>query len=649
MVRKEHHFDIKKLSLAGVIVTMGIVFGDLGTSPLYTMRAIISSTQGRMDELLIYGSLSCIFWTLTLSTTIKYIVITLKADNKGEGGIFALFALIKQKSTWAAVLTMIGGAALLADGVIAPSITITSSIEGLRLFNPDIPVVPIVLLIIGVIFFIQQFGSTFIGASFGPIMLIWFLTLGVLGFSQLVMHPFILKAINPEYAYRFLSEYPGGFILLGAVFLCTTGAEALYADLGHCGRQNIRVSWIFVKIALLLNYFGQGAWLMMNLESGATLNPFFEIMPKWFLLPGVALATTAAIIASQAIISGSFTLISEAVSLNLWPKIKILQPTSVRGQVYIPNVNWFLWIACSLVVFSFKESNQMNAAYGLAITITEIMTTFLLSYYLFQKGVNHRLVFLLLLVYLTIEGSFLIANLHKFKSGGWFTLLLASMYIIVMIGWYFGRKLKNRYVTFTNLQSYLELFKDLSRDKSVPKTATNLVYIIRANRVDQVESKVIYSIFRKQPKRADTYWFLHVDRLDEPDRFEYKVNQIIPGVLIRIDFMLGFKVESKINLYFREVLEDMVNTGQIKLESNFDSLKKHALPADFMYVLIDRVMPRDYKLSSIENLTLSLHSLSRLLCISDVKALELDSSNTIEERVPITIDQPIDFRIKRVQ
>jgi KUP system potassium uptake protein len=648
MAEKEHRFDIKKLSLAGAIVTMGIVFGDLGTSPLYTMRAIISGTSGKMDELLIYGGLSCIFWTLTLSTTIKYITITLRADNNGEGGIFALFALIKQKSTWAAVLTMIGGAALLADGVIMPSITVTSSIEGLRLFNPDIPVVPIVLLIIGVIFFIQQFGTTFIGSSFGPIMAIWFITLGILGFSQLLMYPDILKAVNPEYAYRFLSEYPGGFILLGAVFLCTTGAEALYADLGHCGRKNIRASWIFVKTALLLNYFGQGAWLMMNLESGSKVNPFFEIMPKWFLLPGVALATAAAIIASQAIISGSFTLISEAVSLNFWPKVRILHPTFIRGQVYLPFVNWFLWIACSLVVFSFKESNNMNAAYGLAITITEIMTTFLLSYYLYQKGVNHRLILLLIVVYLTIEGSFLIANLHKFRYGGWFTLLLASMYFIVMVGWYFGRKLKNRYVTFTNLYNYLELFKDLSKDKSVPKTATNLVYIIKANRIDQVESKVIYSIFRKQPKRADTYWFLHVDRLDEPDRFEYQVTPIIPGALIRVDFLLGFKVEPKINLYFREVLEDLVESGQIKLESNFDSLKKHALPADFMYVLIDRVMPRDYKLSYIENLTLALHSVSRLLCISDVKALELDSSNTIEEQVPITIDQPTDFRIKRI-
>jgi KUP system potassium uptake protein len=649
MEGKERHLDIKKLSLAGAIVTMGIVFGDLGTSPLYTMRAIVAGTTGKLDELLIYGGLSCIFWTLTLSTTIKYIMITLRADNNGEGGIFALFALIKQKPTWAAVLTMIGGSALLADGVITPSITITSSIEGLKLYNPEIPVVPIVLLILGVMFFIQQFGTNFIGSSFGPIMLIWFTTLGTLGFSQLILHPAILEAINPEYAYRFLTEYPGGFILLGAVFLCTTGAEALYADLGHCGRKNIRASWVFVKAALLLNYFGQGAWLMMNLESGANVNPFFEIMPKWFLLPGVGLATAAAIIASQAIISGSFTLISEAVSLNFWPKVKILQPTFIRGQVYLPEVNWFLWIACSVVVFSFKESNNMNAAYGLAITITEIMTTFLLSYYLLQKGINHRLVLLLFMVYLTIEGSFLIANLHKFKSGGWFTLLLASMYFIVMVGWYFGRKLKNRYVTFTNLNRYLDLFRDLSKDTSVPKTATNLVYIIKANRLDQVESKVIYSIFRKQPKRANTYWFLHVDRLDEPDRFEYQITQIIPGILIRIDFHLGFKVEPKINLYFREVLEDMVQSGQINLESSFDSLKKHALPADFMYVLIDRIMPRDYKLSTIENLTLALHSVSRLLCISDVKALELDSSNTIEEQVPITIDQPIDFRIKRIQ
>ena len=642
------HLDIKKLSLAGVIVTLGIVFGDLGTSPLYTMRAIVLAGRDNINELLIYGSLSCIFWTLTLQTTIKYILITLRADNNGEGGIFALFALIKKKSGWAAILTMIGGAALLADGVITPSITVTSAIEGLQLFNPTIPVVPIVLIIFAALFFIQQFGTNLVGGSFGPIMVIWFSMLGVFGFSQLTLHPDILRALNPSYAVKFLAEYPGGFILLGAVFLCTTGAEALYSDLGHCGRANIRVSWIFVKITLLLNYFGQGAWLMMHNTFSINQNPFFTIMPKWFILPGVVISTAAAIIASQALISGSYTLLSEAVSLNFWPKIKILHPTFVRGQVYLPFVNWFLWITCSLVVFFFKQSSNMEAAYGLAITITMIMTTLLLSYYSYQSGWNHRLVLLMLTVYLTIEGSFLVANLHKFAYGGWFTLLLASLYFLVMFGWYFGRKLKNRYVTFTPLYKYFDLFRDLAKDNSVPKTATNLVYIIKANRPDQVESKVIFSIFQKQPKRADTYWFIHVDKMDEPDRFDYQVTQIIPGILIRVDFHIGFKVEPKINLYFKEVLEDLLEAGEINLESSFDSLKKHSFPADFKFILIDRIMPRDYKLSGMENITLALHSISRLLCISDVRALQLDSANTIEEQVPITIDQPVKKRIHRV-
>lgn len=639
--------DIKKLSFAGFIITLGIVFGDLGTSPLYTMKAIILGGKNNFNELLIYGSLSCIFWTLTLQTTIKYILITLRADNNGEGGIFALFALIKKKSSWAAILTMIGGAALLADGVITPSITVTSSIEGLRLFNPDIPVVPIVLIIFAALFFIQRFGTNFVGVSFGPMMVVWFMMLGILGFSQLIQHPGVLKAISPVYAIRFLTQYPGGFILLGAVFLCTTGAEALYSDLGHCGRENIRVSWIFVKITLLLNYFGQGAWLMLNSESANVVNPFFSIMPEWFLLTGIIISTAAAIIASQAMISGSFTLLSEAVSLNFWPKIRILHPTFVRGQVYLPFVNWFLWIMCSLVVISFKESSNMEAAYGLAITITMIMTTLLLSYYLYQKILHQQYAIMLAIIFLTIEGSFLIANLHKFRYGGWFTLLLASLYFLIMLGWYFGRKIKNRYITFTNLADYIDLFKDLKEDKGVPKTATNLVYLIKANNLDQVESKVIYSIFKKQPKRAETYWFLHVDRVNEPDKFEYEVHHLIPDVLIRIDFHLGFKVEPKINLYFKEVLEDLVKEREIKLISSFTSLKKYYFPGDFKYILIDRIMLRDFKLTNRENFILLLNSLTRHLSISDIRALQLDSTNTVIEQVPIIIDQTIDVRIAR--
>jgi KUP system potassium uptake protein len=648
MKEKDHHLDLSKLSLPGLLVTLGIIYGDIGTSPLYTVRAIIDNAK-TFNELLIYGSLSCVFWTLTLQTTIKYILITLRADNKGEGGIFSLFALIRRKSTWAAILTMIGGGALLADGVITPAITVTTSIEGLKLFSPAISVIPIVLIIFAILFFVQQFGTNFVGAAFGPIMVIWFLMLGILGFSQIILYPDILRAFSPLFAIRFLSQYPGGFILLGAVFLCTTGAEALYSDLGHCGRKNIRVSWIFVKTTLLLNYFGQGAWVIMHYTPGSEVVPFFEIMPRWFLLIGIIISTAASIIASQALISGSYTLLSEAVSLNFWPKIKIINPTFVRGQVYLPFVNWSLWIMCSLVVIFFKESSNMEAAYGLAITITMIMTTLLLSYYLYKSGVHPYLVILLLAVFLTIEFSFLIANLHKFMYGGWFTLLLASLYFLIMFGWYFGRKIKNRYISFSKLENYLELFKELRRDETVPKTATNLVYLIKANRKDQIESKVIYSIFSKQPKRADRYWLLHVDVVDEPDRFEYSVNQIIPGILIRIDFHIGFKVDPKINLYFKEIVEDLVRSGEITLESSYDSLKKHGLPGDFKFILIERVMLRDFKLSNTENFILALRSIVRHISIPEVRSLQLDSSITTVEQVPIILKQQIGKRIRRME
>jgi KUP system potassium uptake protein len=645
---KDHHLDISKLSVSGLLVTLGIVYGDIGTSPLYTVKAIVGSAQV-FNELLVYGALSCVFWTLTLQTTIKYVIITLRADNKGEGGIFSLFALIRKKTAWAAILTMIGGAALLADGVITPAITVTSSVEGMRLFHPDISVVPIVLIIFAAIFFMQQFGTNFVGASFGPMMVIWFLMLGVLGFSQLVIYPEILRALSPVYAVRFLTEFPGGFILLGAVFLCTTGAEALYSDLGHCGRRNIRVSWIFVKTTLLLNYFGQGAWVIKNYTPGSEVTPFFEIMPKWFLLVGIIISTAASVIASQALISGSFTLISEAVSLNFWPKIKIINPTYVRGQVYLPFVNWSLLIMCSLVVIFFKESSNMEAAYGLAITITMVMTTLLLSYYLYKSRVNYFFVILLLIVFLTIEFSFLVANLHKFKYGGWFTLILATLYFLVMFSWYFGRKIKNRHITFSKIESYLELFRELRTDETVPKIATNLVYLIKANRKDSIESKVIYSIFSKQPKRADTYWLLHVDTVEEPNRFEYQVSHIIPGILIRVDFHIGFKVDPKINLYFKEIVEDLIKSGEITLESGFDSLKKHRFPGDFKFVLIERIMLRDFKLSNTDNFILALRSVVRHISIPEERALQLDSSNTIVEQVPIILKQPVGRRITPIQ
>jgi KUP system potassium uptake protein len=638
--------SIKKLTLAGVIVTLGIVFGDIGTSPLYVMKAITSTIAGD-ETLMIFGALSCIFWTLTLQTTVKYIIITLRADNHGEGGIFALFALLKKKGNIAAILTMIGASTLLADGIITPSITVTSSIEGLRLINTAIPVIPIVLLILAILFFIQQFGTNFVGRSFGPLMLVWFTMLSILGIAYLIKFPNVLAAINPVYAFRFLSTFPKGYLILGAVFLCTTGAEALYSDLGHCGLINIRISWIYVKSALILNYFGQGAWYLMTPSAVRNVNPFYGMMPGWFLLPGIAIATIAAIIASQALISGSFTLISEAISLNFWPKVRVSYPTEVKGQVYLSSINWLLLAACCFVVIYFRESSRMEAAYGLSITITMIMTTFLLLKYLHQKNIHISLIAILLLVYLTIEGTFLYANLNKFMHGGWFTLLSGLLFFLIMYGWYFGRKIKNKYMHFENLYDYTSLLKELSADRSIPKFASNLVYIIKANRIEHIESKIIFSIINKQPKRADTYWFLHVDILNQPRTFEYKVHHIIPGVLIKIDFRLGFKIEPKINLYFKEVLEDLVVSGEISLISRYKSLSKHNIFGDFVFINLDRIMTSDYKLKPWETFTMNLHEITRWMSINDVKALGLDTSNVIEEKVPIAIDQIITRRIER--
>lgn len=647
MPEKNNHSELSKLSLAGLLITIGIVFGDIGTSPLYVVKAIVGEAD-QISKLLVYGALSCVFWTLTLQTSFKYVFITLRADNHGEGGIFALFALMKKKSTWAAVVTMIGGSALLADGVITPSITVTSSIEGLLMINPNIPVIPVVLVIITALFFFQQFGTQFIGKSFGPVMLVWFSVLAVLGFNQLSTYPQILEALNPVYAYDFLAHYPKGFILLGAVFLCTTGADTLYSDLGHCGIKNIRVSWMFVKVALLLNYFGQGAWLMKQTTITEGLNPFYAMMPTWFLFPGILIATAASVIASQGLITGSYTLVSEAVSLNCWPKIKVLHPTTVKGQVYIPFINWTLWIFVCFVVIFFKESRNMEAAYGLSITFTMIMTSILLIHYLRQSKLSIYIVSLLAALFASVEGSFLIANLHKFWDGGWFSVVLSLAFFSIMTGWFFGRRIKNRHISFVNVNKYLHLFEDLSKDKSIAPISTNLVYIIKANELHQIESKVMYSIFNKQPKRAKTYWLLHVNVVDEPDTFSYEVTQFIPGILIRVDFHLGFKVEPRINLYFKEVLKDMVASGEIKLSSSYESLKKHHMPADFLFVNLDRVMSQDYKLAPWEKLTMGLHAFTRLLSINDVKALGLDSSQVIEEKVPIILERPLNRKIKRV-
>jgi KUP system potassium uptake protein len=640
----------KKVTVASLLVTLGIIFGDIGTSPLYVMRAIIGSKP--IDQNVVLGAISCIFWTLTLQTTIKYVIITLRADNNGEGGIFSLYALVRRRFKNVYLLAIIGGCALLADGIITPPISVASAIEGLRIFNPEIHTVPIVLFIILIIFLIQQFGTKLIGSSFGPMMFIWFGMLAVLGVPQIIHNPIILKAFSPYYGIWLLTQHPGGFWLLGAVFLCTTGAEALYSDLGHCGKDNIRISWTFVKICLLLNYFGQGAWLISH--NGQLLNdqnPFFLLMPQWFVIFGIIIATAATIIASQALISGSYTLISEAMRLNFWPKVKINYPTFDRGQMYVPSINWMLLIGCCGVVVFFQESSNMEAAYGLSITITMLMTTLLLSYYLQIKRTRPVLIILCLITYLTIESSFLVANLSKFMHGGWFTLFIGSGLFFVMWCWFKARKIKNRFTEFVRIEPYIEVLNDLIDDKTVPKYATNLVYLTSADRLKDIEHKVIYSIFNKQPKRADVYWFLHVEVLDEPYTMEYKVDTIIPNKLIRVEFRIGFRVEPKINLFFKEVVEDLVKNNEVDVTNRFPSLKKHNIMSDFKFIVIDRIINYDHELSVFERIIMNIFTVFKRFSLNEQKFFELDPSLVSVETVPLTEPQPkaIEHLLKRVK
>jgi KUP system potassium uptake protein len=634
-----------KFSAAGLLVTLGIVFGDIGTSPLYVMKAVIRE-DFPIETDFIVGILSCVIWTLTIQTTIKYVIITLRADNKGEGGIFSLFALLRKSKRWVYILAIIGGSTLLADGIITPSITVVSSIEGLQLINPAIKVVPIVIAILTALFLVQQFGTEYIGKFFGPVMFFWFLMLGVLGLLEIHEQLSVLKAFNPWYAVHLLWKYPGSILLLGAVFLCTTGAEALYTDLGHCGIKNIRISWIFVKITLILNYLGQGAWLLSHGNAINNLtNPFFAFMPAWFLPFGVALATAAAIIASQALISGSYTLISEAISLNFWPKIKIKYPTLQKGQMYISSINWFLWFSCMLVVLIFRESNNMEAAYGLSITITMLITTFLMVSYLSIKRTPLVVRVAFLGIYLLIEGAFLYANLFKFSHGGWFTILAAGILVIVMLSWYHGRRITNRFLRFLPLEQYIDTIKDLRNDTSIPKTSSNLVYLTKANRVTDVESKIILSILNKQPKRADHYWLIHVDIMDDPRTMEYKVTHIIPGILTRIDFFLGFKVERRIHSMFKHITNEMAKRGDIDLFSGYPSLRKHNVITDFRFIIIDRLNLSDLEFKFLERVIINIYLFFVRHSLSDVKALGFDASSVYVEQMALGFEGGTNFRL----
>lgn len=642
-----HNHNLDKISAAGLLIALGIVFGDIGTSPLYVLKAIAGSEK--VDEEIILGALSCVFWTLTLQTTFKYVVLVLRADNRGEGGIFSLYTLVRRHAKWLTIPAIIGGSTMLADSVITPPISVSSAVEGLTKLYPDIQTVPIVIVILSILFLVQALGTNVVGKAFGPIMLIWFVMLGVFGILNVVKDFEVLRAINPMYGLRLLTHHPGGFYLLGSVFLCTTGAEALYSDMGHVGRANIRIMWILVKICLLLNYFGQGVYVMSL--KGQTIdnrNPFYDIMPEWFLPFGIGIATMAAIIASQAMLTGVFTLISEAIRLNLWPKIKINFPSDQKGQIYVPSLNILLYIGCVGVVLYFQKSSLMEAAYGLAIVLTMMMTTFLFSYYLYAKKVNMWIILCYFCLFFFVESCFLIANLQKFTHGGWVSMLIATIMISVMYIWLSASKIKARLTEYEKLDKYVDSLKELSEDITVPKYATHLVFLSNASRATEIENKIIYSIFQKRPKRADVYWFVHVDTLDDPYTMEYKVKTIAPDDVYKVNFRLGFRVPHKVNLYFKKVLEDMVKCGEVDIRSRYESLNKHNVIGDFRFVVLEKFLSYDNQLSFFENLIMKAYFFIKGFTPSEDKWFGLDSSSVKVEKVPLVIRQLENVNLKRV-
>lgn len=631
----------KKVSIASLLIALGIVYGDIGTSPLYVMKSMLTVNHGQVSKNLILGGISLVIWTLTLQTTIKYVMITLEADNKGEGGIFSLYTLVRRNAKWLIIPAVIGGASLLADGMITPPVTVTSAIEGLRLVLPidTSEIILIVVTILTILFSIQRFGTDVIGKLFGPMMVLWFSMLFILGVIQIFDYPEIIKALNPYYGIHLILTSHKSIYILGAVFLCTTGAEALYSDLGHCGKRNIHYTWVFVKMCLIINYLGQGAWLIAREGSMIKDNPFFLIMPEWFIVPGTIIATIAAIIASQALITGSFTLVSEAIKLNLFPKLRVRYPNNDKGKIYIPTVNILLYIGCILLVFKFKKSENMEAAYGLAITITMLMTTILLTQYLRFNKKKKVLSWIVCITFMIIEGGFLYANLFKFLHGGYVTVIIAGLLIFLMYIWIYGTIIRKRFRQYVNIVDFKEHFKALQEDQELPLYATNIVYLTESLNYKMIEKKIVYSIFNKQPKRAKFYWFVNIKVTDEPYTEEYVVRTIVPNEAYSVQFNLGFRIDQRINMFLYKVIQDLAQNGEIKYEPKKYMMNQESefVFGDFKFILLEEVLSNESELSRWDNFITSTKLSIKKLTVSPAKWFGIDTSNVEIEKAPIII------------
>lgn len=640
-----------KVTSASLLIALGIIYGDIGTSPLYVFKAIIGKRE--ITETLVFGGVSCVFWTLVFQTSIKYVWLTLKADNEGEGGIFSLYSLIRRYGKKLVIPTMIGAATLLADGIITPAVSVTSAIEGLGMVDAlsHISVVPVVIAIISAIFFFQRFGTQRVGKAFGPIMTLWFAMLFVMGVNQILKHPTVLQALNPYYAYQLLAQYPQGFWLLGAVFLCTTGAEALYSDMGHCGRKNIRITWVFVKTSLVTNYLGQAVWLLNQNELFLhQRNPFFEMMPESFLIMGIFIATLAAIVASQALISGSFTLINEAINLNFWQRAAVKQPTETKGQIYIPSVNTVLWLGCILIIIYFQNSSRMEAAYGLAITMTMMMTTYLLSFFLIYKlRWNKAFVYALLFAFAVIEISFFTANIVKFNDGGYITILVAGIFFIVMYVTYFGKKINTGYTKFTDLGRYSRMITELSNDQSIPKFTTHLIYMTKSLRKDHIEERIIESIFSQKPKRADVYWFMHIHRTDNPYTLNYEVIELVDDKIIKIILNIGFRIQPRTEMYFKNIINDLIQNKELNLHLHlrYNGSTRYNSNFDFKFILQQKFLSVENQFALKEGIILKTYFFMKRLAQTDQKAFGIDKSDVLVEDIPVLYQPYQDLKLTR--
>ncbi|HZV69128.1 MAG TPA: KUP/HAK/KT family potassium transporter [Saprospiraceae bacterium] len=628
----------QKITAAGLLVTIGIVFGDIGTSPLYVMSAIIG--ENIVTRELILGGLSCVFWTLTLQATFKYVILTLRADNHGEGGVLSLYSLIKRTAPrWTIFVAMVGCSALLADGIITPAISLTASVEGLKSLNEHVPVIPIVIIILIGLFTFQQFGTEKIGKSFGPIMLVWFSMLTIFGFIWMSQDWSVLEAINPKYGYQILTHHPSAWVIIGAVFLCVTGAEAMYSDLGHVGRSNIRISWIFVKTALIVNYFGQGAWSLLTLEGQALplhMNPFFEMMPRWFIGTAVGIAVLASIVGSQALISGSFSLINEAVKLDTWFRVQIRYPSKHRQQIFIPMINHILFLGCVFVVLYFKNSSNMNAVYGVAITMTMMTTTILLIFF-FRRKLHWDWIRITLLttLFFTVEAIFFAGNAHKIMHGAMFTLMLMLFFVLIMVIHYQAKHVLLRKRKFVDVHQYEDIITAVSEDKDIPKFATNIVYLTSSYSVYRMEKQILKSIYQKQPKRADAYWLLHFNETESPFQQEYNFHEMVKDKIFRIDFNLGYKVKPNVREMFTAAVEDLSKKGIVNLTNRYDSLRKYNVDSDFLFIVMRNTFNLDSDSPIVEIFLLNVYGLLQKIEEPPEQYLGIDRNSLLVEYIAL--------------